>query len=336
MGGDPVTLPRVGPSSGGSGDPVDNLENFIAQMAQASGRLIDRQEALGGLDAELDGRSAEQGRVFTTAEARLEQFTEELQASGQEAAAGLEALAQRGDAVGGKEVPAATDQIVHLDGAIEAQASQAMRDVQGDATALDHDGFDALTTTCTAVEQGVEGARQALEAAFQTFAQEMEDTTRLVESTGGTVGDRIDQHAQEVTQEAQRFTAAAADATRVWSEELPGLLRAALPTREQEVQELYRAWDEAEVEGYTDFKSGSEKSIEDAHELLDQKAEALQKATDRAEDGLDGQSREATATFVVAREGAETLSGLAGGSFVSEMKHALGVVDTIDELLKAL
>ena len=335
MGADPLPF---APSSGfgGSGDPVDNLQKFVDLISGVSGRLIGWQENLATLGVELEGKVDEDGAVLTHARERLEHFEEELQESGQQAVTSVEHLAERAEAVGGQQLPAATGQIVHLDSAVEARTSHAINDLQVDADALDRDGYDALKTTCDAAEQGVSDAQQSLDAGLGAFGQELEDTTRLVESTGAAAADEIDQHAQAVGTAAHAFSAAAADATRVWSEELPPLVNDAVAERKREVEELYQAFDEAEVEGYAQFEAGLDKVMTEAHQSLAANQAALEKSVKHAQEELQRQSDESTKTLGVAESGASSLSGLDGGSFVSHLDYAMDVVGTIDALLKAM
>ena len=55
-----------------------------------------------------------------------------------------------------------------------------------------------------------------------------------------------------------------------------------------------------------------------------------------AEAELKRQDEEAAQTLATAQQGLTTLHDLDGGSFLSDMEHALGVVDTIAELLLVL
>jgi hypothetical protein len=164
----------------------------------------------------------------------------------------------------------------------------------------------------------------------------MEDTTRLVESTAATAAHDIEEKAHEVEAAAQRFTATAIEATRVWHEDLPPLVTDFASEHKREIEELYQAFDEAEITGFAEFEHGVDAAIKEAEASLDSGKGELEKSVTHAEAELKRQDQEAAQTLATAQQGLTTLSDLDGGSFLSDMEHALGVVDTIAELLLVL
>ncbi|HEX6739021.1 MAG TPA: hypothetical protein VF310_12150, partial [Vicinamibacteria bacterium] len=170
-------------------------------------------------------------------------------------------------------------------------------------------------------------------AGFHTFVQEMEDTTRLVETTAAAAAHDIDEKAHEVEAAAQRFTATAVAATRVWHEELPPLVTDFVSEHKREVEQLYQAFDEAEITGFSEFEHGMDAAIKEAEQSVDSGKAELEKSVTHAEAELKRQQEEGAQTLATAQQGVSTLSDLDGGSFLSDMEHALGVVETIAELL---
>jgi hypothetical protein len=332
VGADPMPGGGLGPS----GDPVDNLQRFIDLIVEVSKRHAHWQDVLAGVDVELDAQVSEAGAALGDIRERLDRFEDELQAAGGEAQAAVQHLAEQAEAIGAKELPAATAQLVALDAAVESQVGAAINDLQQDADALDQKGYDVLKANCDTAEGEVAGAQQSLDSGFQAVLQALEDTTRLVETTSATSVTDIDEQAREVGSDAVAFTGIAAEATRVWSEDLTGLVNAAVPERKKEVEELYQALDESEVEGHAEFEAGQDKALDAAQQALEQAEADLKRTVKRAGDELDRQEAESTATFHVANNGASALGDLGGGSFLKDLDFGLDVLGTIDDLLKAM
>jgi hypothetical protein len=333
MGADPI--PFV-PGPGGGSDPVENLESFIEFLSGVNGRLSSWQESLATLGLELEGRADTAESTLTHYREQLDHFEDELQASGQATVAAIRHLAEQADAVAGTELPAATAQIVHLDSAIEAQASKAQNELETDSDALNQQGYEVVKAACDGAEQTVTDAQTALEAGFHTFEQELEDTTRLVETTAASsVGD-IDQETQELDAAAQAFSVAAVDATKVWLTELPALVNDAVAEHKRSVQEVYQAFDEAELAGFAEFETALGKVITAAERVLEEGHNELQKSVKEAQDQLQRQDDESKEIAEVAEGGAASLSGLDDGSLVSHLDTALDLLGTIDKLLQAM
>jgi hypothetical protein len=326
----------VSVTPGSGADSLDNLESFIELIKGVSERLVGWQENLATLGVELEHKADEDGAPLVHARETLDHLEHDLVASGQEALNAVEHLASQAEAVAHTQLPESTAQLVHLDAAIEAQVSHAIKELQADAEALDHEGYDALKTASDAAEHTVGDAQQSLEAGFHNFVQEMEDTTRLVESTAAAAAHDLDEKAHEVEAAAQRFSATAIEATRVWREELPPLVTDFVAEHKREVEELYQAFDEAEVAGFAEFEHGLDAAIKEAGQSLDSGKAELEKSVTHAEAELKEQDEEAAQTLAVAQQGHSTLSDLDDGSFLSDMEYALGVVETIAELLLVL
>jgi ElaB/YqjD/DUF883 family membrane-anchored ribosome-binding protein len=326
----PAPIPTV------SGDPIQKLEGFIELITQAAESLVTGQGPLGDLDVKMNGKADQGGQVFVDAQEHLTRTQEELQHAGQDAVEALERLIGRADVIGGQQVPAATEQVVGLDAAVERETSEAAHDLEEDGTALRQDGYDAFQTAAETAERSLEEAREAFEAALQSVLEGLEAATNLVESTANAAGGRIDEYGHQVTEDAQEFTNAAVEATRVWSEELPGLVTEAAAEQVKAVNELYHAWDETEIDGSKEFQQGVDAKIDEANELLESAAKALSEATHEAEQALETQSEASKETATLAQNGAEKVSGLGGGSLLDTVGDALDVIDTIADALANL